>query len=158
MKNRETLLTYQVEPFDIAWPEMCKLFEGHYDEIALDKERIKLSPSHDRYKAMADLGMFHILTARSDGLLIGYWATFVYPHFHYDHDLMGFCDIYYLKPEFRKGRNGINLFKEAEKALKKRGCVKIFSATKLHGDLDNSKLFEWLGWKWVEKVYSKYIG
>lgn len=151
------IVTYQVESFDIAWPEMTKLFPLHYEEVARDKNLIKLSPNHAKYKMLADAGMYHILTMRCDGIIVGYGSAYVYPHDHYCNDLMAFTDLYFLNPQFRIGRYGINLLKQFEESLNKRGCVKIFTATKLHDNLDNSKIFERLGYTFVEKIYSKIL-
>jgi GNAT superfamily N-acetyltransferase len=76
---------------------------------------------------------------------------------HYKSTLHGLVDLYYLLPAYRKGRAGIRLFQEAERALRAWGVVKLQTATKLHAHLDMSRLLAWLGYTNVEKVYSKLL-
>jgi N-acetylglutamate synthase-like GNAT family acetyltransferase len=61
-----------------------------------------------------------------------------------------------VKKEFRKGRIGIRLFQYAEKVLKERGVQRMVVNTKIH--LDNSRLFEYLGYKMTDKVFTKMLG
>ena len=63
--------------------------------------------------------------------------------------------MYYLKAEYRKGRVGIKMFQYAEEALKKIGVNRILIHTKVH--LDNSRLLEYLGYSWTDKIYAKTI-
>jgi hypothetical protein len=48
------------------------------------------------------------------------------------------------------------LFQYAEKVLRERDVNRIIMHTKLH--LDNSKLFEYLGYKQTDKVFTKILG
>jgi N-acetylglutamate synthase-like GNAT family acetyltransferase len=64
-------------------------------------------------------------------------------------------DLYFVTKSFRKGRVGIRLFQYAEKVLKERGVQRIVMHTKVH--LDNSKLFEYLGYKMTDKVFTKML-
>ena len=80
---------------------------------------------------------------------------FVGPNLHYKDCLLATEDIYYLKPEYRKGRTGIKMFQFAEKYLKSIGINMIRYTTKTH--LDNSRLFDYLEYKFIEKVFIKRI-
>jgi GNAT superfamily N-acetyltransferase len=162
--KRQVLITYQVEPFDTAFEEAQELLEQHWEEIALDKHRIKLAIDKDRYKELADRGVLHIVTVRDandqkwaydPGKLIGYHVGIINSHLHYKNDLHGFTDIFFVHPDYRKGRIGINLFKFVEKSMKERGVVKLMTAVKLH--MDVGKIFEHLGWTPTERLYSKVL-
>ena len=96
------------------------------------------------------------ITCRNDAELIGYIIFFVSPHLHYKSCITATEDLYFVKKEFRKGRVGIKLFQYAEKVLKDRGVQRIVMHTKVH--LDNTKLFEYLGYKQTDKVFSKILG
>ena len=104
---------------------------------------------------MAASGMLRCITCRSDERLIGYIIFIVTPHLHYKSCMTAIEDLYFVTKEFRKGRVGIMLFKYAEKVLKERGVQRIVMHTKVH--LDNSKLFEYLGYKMTDKVFSKML-
>ena len=77
------------------------------------------------------------------------------PHLHYKTCLTAFEDIYFLKKEYRKGRVGIRLFQYAEKMLKEQGINRIIYNTKVHSD--NTSLFEYLGYSFMDKVFTKLL-
>lgn len=151
------MITFQVEALDDCLPEIMRLLDDHFEEVSTHKDKLG-GPNMDvpAYYAMEANGALHIVTARSEGAVVGYYVAFVHPHLHYAHSLMASVDVYYLKPEFRKGANGVKLFKEAERTLKKRGVQRIFSGTKLNKDM--GKLFEFLGWTETERLFVKWIG
>ena len=64
-------------------------------------------------------------------------------------------DIYFLKKEYRKGRVGLKMFKFADALLKEQGVNRVIYNTKVH--LDNSALFEYLGYKFIDKVFTKLL-
>lgn len=150
------LVTFCVEEWASVWPEMSPLWRNHYEEIALDRDKIQLAPHLEVYHAMASVGGVHVVVARSQGRIIGYHISFVRPHLHYRYSLTAHTDVFWIDPMFRKGMTGIKLFKEAEKTLKARGVQKIFTACKL--GLDLGPIFERLGFKEIERHYSKWIG
>ena len=135
--------------------EMDDLFPAHYEELCVTKE-FDYEPDYDAYKRCAEAGMLRCITCRADGELIGYIIFLISPHLHYKSCITATEDIYFVKKEYRKGRIGIRLFQYAEKVLKERGVQRIVMHTKVH--LDNSKLFEYLGYKWTDKVFTKMLG
>jgi GNAT superfamily N-acetyltransferase len=158
------MIVYAVEPFDTAFEEAQELLQEHWEEIALNKDTIKLDIDVSRYKELADKGVLHIVTARDGniqksawdpGKLIGYHVGMIVPHLHYKSTLHGITDIFFIHPDYRKGRIGINLFKYVEKSMKERGVVKLMTAVKLH--LDVGAIFERLGWTPIERLYSKML-
>lgn len=151
------LVSYQVENLHDCQTEIDLLLIDHWLEVSLNQTEVPLDPDWDFYFHMQDSGQLHIVTMRCAGELVGYHVTFVRPHPHYKTTLHGFGDVYYLNPDYRKGGHGIKLFREVDRTLKARGVVKVFSATKIHNDLDISVIFERLGWTFIEKVYSKLL-
>jgi GNAT superfamily N-acetyltransferase len=149
------MITYHVENFTEVVEELKPFFPQHWEEIALNKDRIKLSIDWPKYEEAANNGVLFIATLRNDSILIGYFIAFLAYHMHYKDDLFAFTDIYYVAPEFRKGRTGIKLFQFVEQELKKLGVVKMTTATKLHADVGN--IFKYLGWKEVERTFTKCL-
>jgi GNAT superfamily N-acetyltransferase len=135
--------------------ELEQVFPEHYEELCVTKE-FPLEPDYEAYRRIGQAGMLRTVTCRADGVLIGYIVFIVSPHLHYKSCATAIEDIYFVKKEYRKGRVGIRLFQYAEKVLKDRGVKRIVMHTKVH--LDNSKLFEYLGYKWTDKVFSKMLG
>lgn len=149
------MITYQTENWSDVFPEMEHLWPLHWEEVAGDKDVIKLDPDFESYAALEKIGTLHVVTARSAGQIIGYHISIVRPHLHYRTSLSAFTDVYYIHPDHRKGMVGVKLFKEVEKTLKQRGVQKMFTGTKL--SLDMGRLFEHLGWKETERLYTKVI-
>lgn len=143
---------FAVEPYADAIEEMRELYEEHWQEIALDKDAIKLEPDYAKYAALAAVGILHLVTARIDGAIIGYHMSLIYPHLHYKSSLTCFTDVFFVKKEFRLGMIGYNLLKFFRDSVKERGVQKIYMNTKLSLDLD--VLLRRLGFKAIERVYT----
>ena len=151
------MITYQVEKFaDVPRSETDGLFRIHWEEIALDKDSIPLDIDYDRYLSLEQEGHLHVVTARDNGRLIGYYSAIIGPHLHYKGTKMAHTDVYFVIPEYRLTRVGMSLFIFAEKTLRDRGdIVKMLSSTKIHQD--HGRLFEALKWNEVERLYTKVL-
>jgi len=147
-------ISYQVESYSSCIEEMKLLYQEHYEELSVTK-MFTLSPSYDTYIQLDKLNLLCTVTCRVAGNLVGYILAIISPSLHYSSMLIASEDIYFLKKEYRKGRTGINMFKYFEKQMKNRGVNRIMITTKVHKD--NSKLFEYLGYSFVEKLFSKVI-
>ena len=150
------MITYQEEPLEDCLEEIKPLIEIHWEEIALYKDKIKLNPDFDKYLLLDSLGMLHVLTARDQGTLIGYFISFVQPNMHYKESVFAVNDILYIHPEYRKGSTGYKLFKKAEKSLKEIGVDVIIIHAKVNNDF--KPLMDKLEYERIEYNYSKYIG
>ena len=150
------MITYQVEEWADCWREMSALWPAHFEEVALNRDKIPLDPDLDLYHDLAARGQVHVVTVRCDGALVGYHIAFVRPHIHYRSSLTAYSDVYYIDPAHRKGRAGVKLFTETEKFLRQRGVERMYTGTKMSKDM--AAIFERLGWKEVERQFSKYIG
>lgn len=149
------MITYQQESLVTTKEDARPLLEKHWEEIALNKDTIKLNPDWDAYADLEDAGILKIFTARSDGNLIGYFVVFVRSHIHYKDNLFAYNDILYLDKDYRKGFTGSKLIKFAEKCLKEDGVSVIVVNTKRHKPFD--VLLSWLGYKHIENIYSKVL-
>lgn len=149
------MTTYAVERWRDLQTEMMPLLVKHWHEVALNHAAVPLDIDQAGYKRHDESGALHIVTARRDGVLIGYHVAIISPHLHYASTLHGLTDVYYIAPEFRHGVTGMRLFQRVEKELKERGVKKLYTATKLH--LDQGKLFEHMGYIPIERVYAKII-
>lgn len=150
-------ITYQVERWpDIPRTEMDALFQLHWEEIAGDKNKIKLDVDYDLYAQLAENGGIHIVTVRDAGRLVGYNCMFIHTNLHYKGVLMAASDVYFLMKEYRRGSIGIRMFKFVEESLRAIGVKKVFMNTKVWKD--NSVIFDRLGFHEVERLWCKYIG
>lgn len=149
------MITYQQESLVTAEKDARPLLEKHWEEIALNKDIIKLNPDWEAYADLEDSGILKIFTARDDDKLVGYFVTFVRSHIHYKDHLFAYNDILFLDEEYRKGFTGAKLIKFAEKCLKEDGVSVVTINTKRHKPLD--VLLSWLGYKHIENIYSKVL-
>jgi GNAT superfamily N-acetyltransferase len=146
--------TYQSENPSTFIEELKGILPAHYDELCPCKD-FPLAPDYETFGRLDAAGMLRCITVREDNALIGYAIFIVQPHLHYKTCLTAFEDIYYLKKEYRKGRVGIRLFQFAEDVLKNEGVNRVIMHTKVH--LDNSRLFEYLGYKHTDKLFTKVL-
>jgi GNAT superfamily N-acetyltransferase len=145
--------TYAIENLHTSYADAQRLTEMHFEEIAANKDVIKLNPDMDSYEEAEERHNLHIVTCRKEGILIGYHLSFIRPHLHYKDSLTAYTDLFFIHPEYRRGRVGLNLFKYAENTLWQRGVQRIYMPTKLK--LDVGVLFERLGYSAIERVYTK---
>lgn len=150
------MISFSVENWTDVKSEAAPLWPLHWDEVGQNKAKMKLNPDLDRLDHLNEAGMLHIVVARDDGHLVGYHASLVDTLIHYKDVLAAKCDLHWLHPEYRKGSTGLKLFKEVERTLKLRGVKVMYDFTKLY--LDKGAIFEHLGYKPIERTYSKWIG
>lgn len=147
-------IQYVVEDPATFIEELKEIIPVHYDELCVTKD-FPLMPDYEAYGRLYVAGMLRCITARDGDDLVGYAIFIVHPHLHYKTCKTAFEDIYFLKKEHRLGRTGIRLFQFAEEALRADGVNRIIVHTKIH--LDNSRLFEYLGYKHTDKLYTKIL-
>ena len=148
-------VTYQVEKWNDCIAEMLEYEVDHWMELGLEHQDVPQDINFDLYAQMCNAGTLHVVTCRENGHIIGYHITFVKTHPHYMSTLHGHVDLYYLKPEYRKSKIGVKMFRFAEESLKSIGVKKLITPTKTH--LHHGALFEGLGFKEVESVYTKIL-
>ncbi|MFA5166731.1 MAG: GNAT family N-acetyltransferase [Candidatus Paceibacterota bacterium] len=149
------MITYQVESFEERLPEFKYLLPEHYEELALNKDKVPLSPQWEVYFDQERQGQLLFVTARELGEIVGYFIGFVRPGLHYSTCLTCIMDIFYIRKDKRNGRAGIKLFQFVEKELKRRGVNRWFVGSKIHADA--SSLFKYLKFEPVETYYTKWL-
>ena len=87
--------------------------------------------------------------------MVGYAAYVISPSLHYSDQIIADADVFWLDPDYRKGMAGMRLFKQAEKVLKSYGVTVVLNKVKIHFDV--GKVFERMGYKPIERVYSKSL-
>ena len=150
-----TTLSYHDEDGLAAVEELQQLLRQNYEELCVTKE-FEIEPDWDAYKRIAAAGMLRTVVCRVDGVAVGYAVFIIHPHLHYKSCKTAFEDVYFIDKAYRKGRVGIKLFQYAEQVLKRCGVNRIIMHTKIH--MDNSRLFEYLGYKLTDKLFTKMLG
>jgi len=144
---------YAVENATDIIEEIKPLLQSHYEEIARNKDKIKLNPNYDIYRSMDTAGLLHVVTVRDNEVLAGYFICVIMPNLHYQDCIVATNDILFISKPYRKGSLAMKMLKYAEKTLKERGADRIVINMKLAHDF--GVLLERLGYVEIERVYEK---
>lgn len=150
------MITAQVESWPSFIEEAKPLLPLHWEELALNKDKVPLDPIWSIYDAKNAAGEIMVVTLRQKGRLVGYFIGFVNPSLHYQTCLTLTMDIYWTHPDVRGGTAGLRLMRAVEQEAKRRGVQRIFHGSKNHKD--SSRLFKAMGYEPVETYHSKWIG
>lgn len=150
------MLTAQVEPWSAFILEAQPLLPLHWEELALNKDKVPLDPMYEIYDAKDAQGQVMVVTLRQSGELVGYFIGFVSPGLHYRTCLTLTMDIFWTHPSIRGGGAGVRLFRAVEKEARRRGVQRMFVGSKCHKDA--SRLFEAMGYERTEVFYSSWLG
>jgi GNAT superfamily N-acetyltransferase len=131
------------------------LFEEHYEEIARNKQVMKLNPNWPHYHSVDKLGWLFIYLAMQDDVCIGYSMNIMMHHLHYADLRVCQNDVLFVKKEFRGGRLGLRLLKVTEDHARSEGCKLMLWHAK--EDTALAKLLPKLKYGVQEIMYSKEI-
>ena len=132
--------------------EIEQLLEQHWQEIALNKDIIKMNPDWEAYARLDAVNSLRIYTARKDDQLMGYFVVLVSKSLHYRDHLFANNDVIFLSKSARKGLTGVKLIKYAIESLAAEGITKLHINTKAHQPFD--AILERLKFEAIERVYS----
>lgn len=150
------MITCHVESLEPRLGEIQALLPAHYQELALNRDQVPLSPQYDIYLARERAGELLFVTLRDAGQMVGYFIGFIAPGLHYSTCLTCTMDIFYVRQDKRKGTAGVRLFRFVEAELRRRGVQRWFMGSKIAADA--SALFKRIGATPVETYYSKWLG
>lgn len=150
------MITCHVESFEERLGELQVLLPLHYRELALNQDKVPLSPRYGDYIDRERVGGLLFVTLRDAGELVGYFIGFIAPGLHYSTCLTCTMDIFCVHPERRKGSAGVRMFRFVEAELRRRGVQRWFMGSKIHADA--SALFKRIGAAPVETYFSKWLG
>ena len=132
-----------------------------WNELGRDKARVRLDPDWSSFAALDTSGALKIVTARLDGVLIGYVASLVSYHLHYKSTMHATVNSYWLAPAHRQGWTGIHLLRRNEEELRRMGVVRVFLDDSVFfknaRDRKTRTLFRWMGYTATGVVYRKVL-
>lgn len=150
------MLTYAVEDFLCVLPELEPHFKNHYAAVGLHQDVIALDVDYDYYRALERSGVLLTITARDDaGVVQGYMLWLVKTHPRYQQSLTGTADVFWLAKPYRKGLNGLKMFRFAEQVLRTLGVQRVYAGTKR--SLNVGALYRRLGYTHHEDLYVKLL-
>lgn len=134
--------------------ELFAMFADHWDEIALNKQVMRLKPNLEQYRVMDQQGMLLLLGAfLNDGTLIGYSVNFIVNHLHYADLRVATNDLLFIARDHRGGRLGLQLIAATEAKAKERGAQLMLWHAKQETALNN--LLPRLGYGVQDIIYSR---
>lgn len=140
---------------------MKRLLPEHWREVDVFQADAPLNPDWERYVDFEKAGMLFIMTARAQGVLVGYLTVVVYPHLHHRDVKWATVDVMWLHPSFRKGWTGVRMLRHLEKGMRKLGAGVVWFAVKNHFKNRNARgvgeLLTFLGYGEVETVFAKVM-
>lgn len=150
------MITCHIESFEQQLEELKALLPLHYEELALNQDKVPLAPQYHVYIEREHAGGLLFVTLRDAGSLVGYFIGFIAPGLHYETCLTCTMDIFYVRKDRRRGTAGVRMFRFVEAELRRRGVQRWFMGSKIHADA--SALFKRIGAVPVETYFSKWLG
>lgn len=150
------MIKFATESYYDVIEEIKPLLEAHYEEVAWYQDEVPFDPDYEKYEVMANTGLLHIVTARDDGKLIGYFVSLVASGMHYKQTKFALNDILFVHPDYRGGSVAYKMFKYAFAALKEIGVDIITIHMKTDAPFEPLCLA--LGMAKQEYLYSIYLG
>lgn len=142
---------------------MLPLLQQQDTEMMPDIEAVPFDPDWDRYFEYERLGLHHLLTARADGVLVGYVNCLVIHSLLCRSVVHGYAEHFWLAPEWRGGGTGRVLLEEAERGMVERGAkVCRFDTNDLfdpdeHGRSRVGLILRRMGYRPIVTVWQKVI-
>lgn len=159
------MITAHVERLQDNLEELKPFFDPHWQELALNQDRVPLDPNYPEYLRREALGQVLCVVLREVGRIVAYFVGFVAPGLHYQTCLTLQMDIFWLHPDYRDGDSlaqleshmlALQLFQEVVHEARRRGVQRWFAGSKLHKDA--SSVFEELGMVECERYYTQWLG
>jgi len=151
---------YTVETFDTLTlddvREMSLLWAGHWQEAGVDPKRYAFKPSVRTYLRLLRDEKLHLVLARCEERIVGYFVGLIAHHLHAGSTLACHADHFYLEPTARRGLEGLRLVRFAEQSLRDRGVKVVMAGVPKRGEV--WRLMKWMGWDEHEVVYAKHLG
>lgn len=148
-------IKFALEDFYSVREEVDELFYKHWEEVALNKDKIKLNPDWSFYETLHTTNQLGVYTARKEGVLIGYFVVVASAHPHYKDHTFARNDILFIDPDHRKGLLGYRFIKWVVSELTGIGISVVAINTKNHKDF--GALLERMDFTKAEQIYTKYV-
>lgn len=150
------MITAHAESFMANINQLKRIIPLHYEELALNRDKVPLAPRWDVYEIQEARGELFFVALRDAGELAGYFIGFVAPGLHYETCLTCIQDIFYVKPDERGQAAGKILFDFVESELERRGVQRLITNSKNH--FPAAWMFDRRGYEPIETIHSLWIG
>jgi hypothetical protein len=159
------VITAHIERLADTLEELKPLFVPHYEELALDQDKVRLDPQYEVYLEREARGEVLLVTLRDRGRIAGYFVGFIAPGLHYRQCLTLTEDIFWLDHQYRDADSLDRLeadmaasimFEAVRSEARRRGVQRAFLGSKWHKS--SAAVFEQMGLRKIEEYYSAWWG
>lgn len=133
--------------------ECLKMGEAHYNEVEDKSSHIPYNVDYELAETLIDLGLVVIVTARSEGQLLGYFVNLISKDFFTSRKEAKELGIY-VRPEARGTSVFYRLVKKTEEIIAEKGVKSMYIMFKEGHDIG---LAQKLGYDKTETVYQKIL-
>jgi ribosomal protein S18 acetylase RimI-like enzyme len=145
-------------PMDIFLDKAKDILYRHWEELALNKDKIQLSPDKEKSCKLQDIGVLkNIVIYNENEEIVGYSVLLIQPALHYSCDTFAHVDIIYVDKQYRSSSLGARLLLATENIAKENGASVILHHAKPNVPMIIKPL-EKLDYKLYEFIYGKYLG
>lgn len=117
------MIVFAVERYAQCGLEIAAAAVDHEREMGRYDGVFVLDPNLDTYQKLDAVDALHFVTAREDGLLLGYAIFIIMPHSHYRNVLWAAGDGLWLDHLARRPRVAARMLDAIEDSLRARGVV-----------------------------------
>lgn len=148
-------VSFHLETLAPILREVLPLIRKDWEENGIDRDRVPLTLDYDRYLSYDLVGILRLVTARSNGALVGFIMAYVNPHIDHAETRWAHLTWYWLHPAYRGGGVGQAMVEAMLRALREHGVSVVEASQKLHA---RHGLFERLDFAPTDTVYRKILG
>lgn len=149
-------VTYQQERYSTVIREALPLLYRHWQEVGA-VEKIPYDPNFDYYYMQERAGNIALVTARSNGVLVGYCMQVCGYGIHYKQTAWGVNDVVYVDPAYRSGWIWVKLLIKMEEVLRSMK-VQVFEMLPRDKHPALGRICDYLGFDRIGTIHQKWIG
>ena len=149
-------ITYQVETLEES-KDSVDLLKANYKELEMHQDKMTFNPDYNLFKEIEKKGGLHIVTARKDKQLIGYFVTFISVDIHRKDHKMATNDLLYVTPLHRLSGTAREMVIFAMEDLKRLGVSAIRAHTTIAHDISKFLESKDLGFKKIGYIHEKLL-
>lgn len=145
-------------PMSLFLDQAKDILYRHWEELAVNRDKIPLSPDKDKYSQLQDIGVIkNIVVYNEKDEVVGYSILLIQPALHYSLNAFAHVDVIYVDKQYRASSLGARLLLATEYIAKENGASVILHHAKPNVPMIIKPL-EKLNYKLYEFIYGKYLG
>lgn len=150
------MIQIQPERVSDCWDEIDTLARQHHAGTTSYRRHEPYNPDKARYIYNNDIGFFHLLTARDEGRLVGYFGLYLTPSMH-SQLLTATEDTFFIHPDYRQGRLALRMLRHVEQFCQARNVHELLFSCEMDNTSGIKGLLGLLDYEPVIMQYRKCL-